>query len=83
MISYDLFLGVSVGMGMPDLQEIYETGRSLADSGSRTVSPFFIPRNLVNMASGHISIDLGFQVCKCNSSLCKVCVGSNHRHVMT
>ena len=68
---------------MPDLQEIYETGRSLADRGSRTVSPFFIPRNLVNMASGHISIDLGFQVCKCNSSLCKVCVGSNHRHVMT
>ena len=53
---------------MPDLQEIYETGRSLADRGFRTVSPFFIPRNLVNMASGHISIDLGFQVCKC-----KVC----------
>lgn len=60
-----MIAGVSVGMGMPDLQEIYETGRSLADKGARAVSPFFIPRNLVNMASGHISMETGFQVGLC------------------
>ncbi|KAF6029924.1 hypothetical protein EB796_011754 [Bugula neritina] len=53
--------GVSVGMGMPDLQEIYQTGQSLYSKGLRSLSPYFIPRNLVNMASGHISIETGFK----------------------
>ena len=60
---YDcLILGVSVGMGMPDMQEIYLAGQGLQSKGPRAISAFFMPRNLVNMASGHISIETGFQV---------------------
>lgn len=55
-------VGVSVGMGMPDLQEVYEAGHALHTKGARAISPFFMPRNLVNMASGHISIETGFKV---------------------
>ncbi|XP_067929723.1 3-oxoacyl-[acyl-carrier-protein] synthase, mitochondrial-like [Watersipora subatra] len=53
--------GVSVGMGMCDLQEIFKAGQALQEKGLRGLSPFFMPRNLVNMASGHISIETGFQ----------------------
>lgn len=62
---FDLCLtcvGVSVGMGMPDLQEVYNAGKALNDRGIKSISPYFIPRNLVNMASGHISIEAGFKV---------------------
>lgn len=61
-LSYCVLTGVSVGMGMPDLEEVYKTGRLLTDHGYRSISPFFIPRNLVNMAAGHISMLTGFKV---------------------
>lgn len=47
---------------MPDLQEISNAGYAMESKGLRAISPFFMPRNLVNMASGHISIETGFQV---------------------
>ncbi|XP_055331772.1 3-oxoacyl-[acyl-carrier-protein] synthase, mitochondrial-like isoform X2 [Paramacrobiotus metropolitanus] len=52
--------GVCVGMGMIDLQEVYDTGEQLKRGYSR-VSPFFIPRILPNLAAGHISMRYGFQ----------------------
>jgi 3-oxoacyl-[acyl-carrier-protein] synthase II len=55
-------IGVAVGMGMTDLQDVLDTGKTLAEKGYSRVSPYFIPRILPNLAAGQISIKYGFQV---------------------
>lgn len=54
-------IGVMVGSGIGGLNEIYETSIVLFEKGPRRVSPFFIPRSLINLASGQISIKYGFR----------------------
>lgn len=48
--------GVMIGSGIGGLNEIYETSIVLHEKGPRRVSPFFIPRSLINLASGQVSI---------------------------
>ena len=54
-------IGVSVGSGIGGLNTIYDNCIELHDGGPRRVSPFFIPKGIINMAAGHISIKYGFK----------------------
>jgi 3-oxoacyl-[acyl-carrier-protein] synthase II len=54
-------VGVMIGSGIGGLHEIYETSIVLHEKGPRRVSPFFIPRSLINLASGQVSIKYGFR----------------------
>jgi 3-oxoacyl-[acyl-carrier-protein] synthase II len=54
-------IGVMIGSGIGGLNEIYETSIVLHEKGPRRVSPFFIPRSLINLASGQVSIIHGYR----------------------
>lgn len=54
-------IGVMIGSGIGGLNEIYETSILLHEKGPRRVSPFFIPRSLINLASGNVSIKHGYK----------------------
>jgi len=54
-------VGVSVGSGIGGLNSIYENCIELANNGPRHISPFFIPKCIINMAAGNISIKYGLR----------------------
>jgi 3-oxoacyl-[acyl-carrier-protein] synthase II len=76
--------GVYMGSGIGSLDDVYDTtvayekGVSQVDhltppstdcsQGYRKVSPLFVPRLLINLAAGHISMRYGFKVYKSLSS---------------
>ena len=53
-------VGVSVGSGVGGLSTIDATDKDIFEHGPRFVSPFFVPKCVVNMTSGQISIKYGF-----------------------
>jgi 3-oxoacyl-[acyl-carrier-protein] synthase II len=53
--------GVMIGSGIGGLQKIEDGVNLLRDKGARRISPFFIPGCLINLASGHVSIEYGFR----------------------
>jgi 3-oxoacyl-[acyl-carrier-protein] synthase II len=54
-------IGVSVGSGIGGLNTIYENCLELSTGGPRHISPFFIPKCIINMAAGNISIKYGLR----------------------
>ncbi|MCO5613421.1 hypothetical protein L7F22_067697 [Adiantum nelumboides] len=53
--------GVSIGGGIGCISEITEAAELLLQKRIRRLSPFFVPRILINMAAGHVSMKYGFQ----------------------
>ncbi len=52
-------VGVSIGSGIGGLPGIETEHDVVTQGGPRRISPFFIPRCIVNMVSGHVSIMYG------------------------
>lgn len=53
--------GVIIGSGIGGLKTIDDNAKVLAASGPRRISPFFIPATIINMISGHVSMNHGFR----------------------
>lgn len=53
--------GVAIGSGIGGLSDIIEASDALRERGVRRVSPYFIPKMLVNMAAGQVSIRAGLR----------------------
>jgi len=64
LIDYDgdkTRMGVSIGSGIGGMQTIYETCIEMYEHGPRFVSPFFVPKGIINMTAGNVSIKYGLK----------------------
>ncbi|MBE90338.1 MAG: beta-ketoacyl-[acyl-carrier-protein] synthase II [Rhodospirillaceae bacterium] len=68
--------GVLIGSGIGGLPGIAETAVTLNERGPRRVSPFFIASDLINLASGQVSIRFGFR--GPNHSVVTACASGAH-----
>ncbi|XAR68147.1 Beta-ketoacyl-[acyl-carrier-protein] synthase I [Bertholletia excelsa] len=53
--------GVSIGGGIGSISDILDASQMICEKRVRRLSPFFVPRILINMAAGHVSMKYGFQ----------------------
>lgn len=69
-------LGVYVGSGIGGFPEIVEASHAMLDDGPRRISAYFIPRSLINLATGQLAIRFGAR----GPSLCiaTACAVGNH-----
>ncbi len=54
-------IGCNIGSGIGGLPLIESMHAELEKRGPRRVSPFFVPASIINMISGHVSIQYGFK----------------------
>ncbi|MEN9538186.1 MAG: beta-ketoacyl-ACP synthase [Pseudomonadota bacterium] len=54
-------IGVNIGSGIGGLPAIEANHGELLSRGPRRVSPFFVPASIINMISGHVSMQFGFK----------------------
>ena len=54
-------IGAVIGSGIGGLPMIEETYREVLKSGTRRISPFFIPGTIINMVAGNLSIMYGLK----------------------
>jgi 3-oxoacyl-[acyl-carrier-protein] synthase II len=53
--------GVLIGSGIGGIEGIADTALTMKEKGPRRVSPFFVPGRIINLASGHVSIEFGLK----------------------
>ena len=53
--------GVIIGSGIGGLPGMLEGYRDFMQNGPRRVSPFYVPRNIINMIGGNLSIKFGLR----------------------
>ena len=70
-------VGIAMGAGLGGLETIQMTHDKLLEGkGPRKVSPFFVPASIINMISGHVSIQYGLK--GPNLALVSACTTSTH-----
>ena len=69
-------IGAYVGSGIGGIESIESTTKLFAERGPRRVSPFFVPMAIINMISGHLSIELGLK--GPNLSMVTACTTATH-----
>jgi 3-oxoacyl-[acyl-carrier-protein] synthase II len=70
-------IGVAMGAGIGGLDTIQSNHFKLIEAqGPRKVSPFFVPASIINMISGHVSINFGLK--GPNLALVTACTTSTH-----
>jgi 3-oxoacyl-[acyl-carrier-protein] synthase II len=69
-------IGVAIGSGIGGLGTIEGNFTRYTEGGPRKISPFFVPASIINMISGHISIQYDFR--GPNIALVSACTTSTH-----
>jgi 3-oxoacyl-[acyl-carrier-protein] synthase II len=70
-------IGILMGSGMGGLESIEDTyDKYLETHSPRKVSPFFIPGSIINLVSGHLSIE--FNITGPNLAVATACTTSTH-----
>ena len=69
-------IGVAMGSGIGGIDTIQKNCEKYIAGGPRKISPFFIPGSIINMVSGHLSIQYGLR--GPNLSLVTACTTSTH-----
>jgi 3-oxoacyl-[acyl-carrier-protein] synthase II len=69
-------VGVCIGSGIGGLPLIEDTQIAYAAGGPRKISPFFVPGSIINMISGLVSIQYGYQ--GPNLATVTACSTANH-----
>ena len=54
-------IGVAIGAGIGGITGIEQCYATYVAGGSRKISPFFVPGNIINMISGNLSIKYGLK----------------------
>ena len=69
-------VGACIGSGIGGLPLIEATSDAVHESGTRKISPFFVPGTIINMIAGQLSIMYGLK--GPNLALVTACTTSNH-----
>ncbi|MEQ1801560.1 MAG: beta-ketoacyl-ACP synthase II [Gammaproteobacteria bacterium] len=69
-------IGVAMGSGIGGVGTIEVNHARLQEGGPRKISPFFVPATIINMISGHVSIQHGYR--GPNIALVSACTTATH-----
>ena len=69
-------IGAYIGSGIGGVETIENATKIVENRGPRRVSPFFVPSAIINMISGHLSINLGLK--GPNLSMVTACTTATH-----
>jgi 3-oxoacyl-[acyl-carrier-protein] synthase II len=69
-------IGVAIGSGIGGLGTIEANHSRCQEGGPRKISPFFVPASIINMISGHVSIQYGYR--GPNIALVSACTTATH-----